>query len=468
MADKPKSKSKRTTAPKSRKYDPVRAASVHAIGLALDKGWKADVAIDNVIGDSKLSELDRRFLLQLSHGVIKMKRRLDYIYSFFLQKPTIKLDKITRNILRLGLYQLIFTDRIPHGAAVSETVNLARGLVHQTRGAFVNAILRNYLRQPEKVVYPNPEEEPVEYLATYCSYPDWFVKYCIDEFGYGMTEKLLKRGNEAPRMTFRLNRLKYTPEQLESILKKHGVEYEKGKYREDYYHIKKAGLPLQEKLIDPGRIYIQDESAGLSVGLLDPRPRDHVIDLAAAPGGKATYSASLMKNQGLVTAVDINNNRLEVLFNNAQRLGIRIIAPVLCDILDFKGPGSNKVILDVPCSGWGVAAKNSDLRWSKTREDSTKLAETQARFLRHAASLVKPGGTLVYSTCTIIRDENDQVIEEFLLERRDFVIETGAKIYPSELISERGFVKTYPDIEGLDGSFCVRLKKKFGARRKKS
>lgn len=468
MADKFETNSKNQNTPHKRKYDPVRAACVHAMGLALDKGWKTDVAIDNVLGDNNFSELDRRFLLQLVHGAIKMKRRLDFIYSFYLKKPGIKLDRMTRNILRLGLYQLLFTDRIPQGAAVSETVNLARGLVHQTRGSFVNAILRNYLRQPEKVKYPDLEENPIQYLATFYSYPDWFAEYCLNEFGYERAKKVLIRGNEAPKLTFRINRLKYSHEQLENLLQKNQVEYEKGKYLDDFFHIKKSGLPMQEKLINPGRVYIQDESAGLPVGLLNPQPKDHIVDLAAAPGGKATYAASLMKNQGLVTAVDINNNRLEVLFGNAQRLGIKIIAPVLCDIMDFRGPGSHKVLIDVPCSGWGVVAKNSDLRWSKTKEDSQKLAETQAKLLRHTANLVKPGGTLVYSTCTIIRDENDQIIEEFLLDRRDFKVESADKVFPQVLVNERGFVKTYPAIDDLDGSFCVHLKKKVGSRRKKS
>jgi 16S rRNA (cytosine967-C5)-methyltransferase len=154
--------------------------------------------------------------------------------------------------------------------------------------------------------------------------------------------------------------------------------------------------------------------------------------------------------------------------DNAQRLGITIIAPVVCDVLDFKGPTAGRIILDVPCSGWGVLAKHSDLRWSKTREDSLKLAEIQGKLLRHAADLVNPGGVLVYSTCTIIRDENDQVIEEFLLERPDFIIDRAGTHLPEELVNERGFVKTYPDIENLDGAFCVRLKKKLGADRKKA
>lgn len=452
---------------KSTKYDPVRAACIMALGLVLDRGWKSDEAISEVLAGGDFSELDRRFMLQLCHGVIKMKRRLDYTYSFYLDKPKARIDRVTRNILRLGLYQLIFTDRIPAGAAVSESVNLARGLVHGSRGSFVNAILRNYLRSPEKVVFPDKTEKPDEYLATYFSYPDWFVKYCLREFGLERSEKLLGRGNRAPSLTYRINRLQIHPEELAELFKKHKIDHEPGKYLRDYFYIRKQGLPLEKDLVGSGKVYIQDESAGIAVRLLNPRPGDGVLDLCTAPGGKATYAAALMHNRGRITAVDVNLKRLEILVDNARRLGIRIIAPVVCDVLDFKGPSSNLILIDVPCSGWGVVGKHSDLRWSKTREDSVKLARAQARLLSHAADLLLPGGILVYSTCTIIRDENDQVIEEFLLEHRDFSIVKPGTFLSRQLVNERGFVKTYPDFEELDGAFCVALKKKLGSERKK-
>jgi len=469
MAGKPEKKPKKPAVPaKTAKYDPVRGACVNVLEMVLDRGWKTDQAISQVFDGAHFSELDRRFLLQLCHGVVKMKRRLDYTYSFFLQRPDIKIDKPTRNILRLGIYQLIFTNRIPQGAAVSETVNLARGMVHHTRGSFVNAVLRNYLRNPEKVVFPDKQAEPEKYLAEHYSYPDWFVKYCCDEFGLERAEMLLERGNRPPGLNYRVNRIRATPEQLTKLFQDHKIEFHQGKYLTDFFHIHKQGLPLEKELIDSGLVYVQDEAAGLAVRLLEPEPDDHMLDLASAPGGKATYAAGLMGNQGLITAVDINHHRLETLVENARRLGIRIIAPVLCDALDFKGPSSDMVLLDTLCSGWGVVGKHSDLRWSKTKDDSQKLALAQALLLRHAADLVNPGGVLVYSTCTIIRNENDQVVEEFLLERPDFTIDPAANYLPAELVNERGFVKTYPDIADLDGVFCVRLKKRIGGKPKKS
>ncbi|MCK5125579.1 MAG: 16S rRNA (cytosine(967)-C(5))-methyltransferase RsmB [candidate division Zixibacteria bacterium] len=456
-----------TSRKKSTTFDPVRAACIQVLGLVFEKGWKSDDAIKNICANHQFTDLDRRFLLQLCHGVIKMRRRLDYTYSFYLKKPNARIDKITRNILRLGLYQLMFTDRIPPGAAVSESVNLARGLVHESRGAFVNAILRSYLRSPEKVVFQNKLDHPVEYLADFYSYPDWFVEYCINEFGFQKAESLLARGNDSPHLTYRINRLRYNPEQLTKLLKEQYIEYSLGKYLEDYYHIYRQGIPLEQELIEGGRVYIQDEAAGMAVNLLNPKQRDSILDLCSAPGGKATFSASLMHNQGRITAVDISEERLKTVVENANRLGISIIAPVACDVLDFKGPACNRVLLDVPCSGWGVLGKHSDLRWMKARSDSLKLAEIQSKLIRHAADLVTPGGVLVYSTCTIIRDENDSVVEEFLLDRPDFSIDMPGKSIAPELISERGFVKTYPNIDYLDGAFCVRLKKKLGSKSKK-
>ncbi|MEZ5359696.1 MAG: 16S rRNA (cytosine(967)-C(5))-methyltransferase RsmB [Candidatus Zixiibacteriota bacterium] len=452
---------------KSSNFDSVRAACIQALGLVFDRGWKSDDAVKAVISGQQYNDLDRRFLMQLCHGVIKMRRRLDFTYSFYLKKPNIKIDKVTRNIMRLGLYQLMFTNRIPAGAAVSESVNLARGLVHESRGSFVNAILRNYLRTPERVVFPDKNEFPVEYLGEYYSYPDWFVEYCINEFGFEKAETLLARGNDSPHLTYRINRLRYNPEQLTELLKTHYIEYSQGKYLEDYYHIFRQGIPLEQELLDGGRVYIQDESAGMAVRLLNPKQKDNILDLCSAPGGKATYAAALMHNQGRITSVDISQDRLKTVVENAQRLGITCIAPVVCDTLDFRGPASNRVLLDVPCSGWGVQGKHSDLRWMKDRSDSQKLAEIQAKLIRHAADLVTPGGVLVYSTCTIIRDENDSIVEEFLLERPDFSVDTPTNTFPEELFNERGFIKTYPNVDYLDGAFCVRLKKKLGSKSKK-
>ena len=167
-----------------------------------------------------------------------------------------------------------------------------------------------------------------------------------------------------------------------------------------------------------------------------------------------------MRNKGMVVAVDKSHHRLELVVENAKRLGVKIISPVASDMFDFNGGPFDRVLLDPPCSGWGTAGKHSDLRWSKSAEDITKLVRIQSGMLAKASKLVKPGGVLVYSTCTIMRAENDQVVEEFLLKHKEFELESGKEYFPDELVTTRGFVKTYPDIESLDGAFCARLVKK--------
>ncbi len=443
-----------------KKIDPIRAAAVEALVL-IERGEPTDIAIQHVIGNKVLRPIDKRFLLQLVNGTTKMRRRLDHEIKFYLARPSMKLPLKLANIIRLGFYQLHFTDRIPPAAAVSESVSLAHYMTDRSRANLVNAVLRASLREPEKVKFISKEENPVKYLADFYSFPEYFVEYALNEFGYDKTEKLLQTFNKPPHVTYRVNFLKAKPDEVANILQKNNIEFSYGKYLPEFIHIEESGLPLQSELIDTGKVFVQDESAGLAVRLLNPRPNTNVIDLTAAPGGKTTYMAIRMRNRGRVTAVDKSHQRLQLVQENAKRLGIKIISPVVCDMMQFKGGPFDRVLLDPPCSGWGTAGKNSDLRWAKTRDDITNLASIQAGMLSRAAKLVKPGGVLVYSTCTIIRAENDQIVEEFLLRNKDFTIESASQYYDDELVSDRGFVKTYPVLNKMDGSFCARLKRRL-------
>ncbi|MDH4156148.1 MAG: 16S rRNA (cytosine(967)-C(5))-methyltransferase RsmB [candidate division Zixibacteria bacterium] len=441
---------------KSRSYDPVRAAAVEAI-ILIEQGDQVESAVHNVTSGRSFRPLDRRFLLQLVNGTTKMRRRLDHMIRFYLAKPSGELPIKLANILRLGFYQLHFTDRIPAAAAVSESVNLAHHMTGRARASLVNAVMRASLRDPHKVKYADKEENPIKFLGDFYSYPDYFVRYCCEEFGFEKSEKLLAAYNQPPMVTYRVNFLKAKPDEVANILQKNEIDFSYGKYLPEFIHIEQGGLPLGDELIKTGKVLVQDESAGLAVRVLNPRPGNNVLDLTAAPGGKATYIAIRMRNKGRLTAVDKSHSRLELLVENAQRLGIKIIAPVAADVFDFQSEPFDRVLLDPPCSGWGTAGKHSDLRWSKKFEDIEHLAKIQAAMLDRAARLVKPGGTLVYSTCTIIRDENDQVVEEFLIRNKKFGLESASKFFDNELVTERGYVKTYPYIEKLDGAFCARL-----------
>ncbi len=439
-----------------RRYDPVRAAAIEALVL-IEQGDQTDNAIESVVGDQQMRSLDKRFLLQLVNGTTKMRRRLDHEMKFYLARPSRELPLKLKNILRLGFFQLHFTDRIPPAAAVSESVNLAVFMTDRSRANLVNAVMRSSLREPEKIKFADKEKDPVKYLGDFYSFPDYFVKYCLEEFGFEKTEKLLANFNQAPQVTYRVNFLKAKPDEVANQLTKAGIEFSYGKYLPEFIHIQESGLPLHAELIDTGKVFVQDESAGLCARLLNPKPKANVVDLTAAPGGKATYMAIRMRNRGRVTAVDKSHSRLQLLVDNARRLGIKIISPVACDMLDFKTGKFDRVLLDPPCTGWGTAGKNSDLRWQKSAEDTENLTKIQARMIDHAAKLVKPGGVMVYSTCTILRQENDQVVEEFLVRNKDFEIDPAGEFFPEELVNERGFVKTYPEVGHMDGAFCARL-----------
>lgn len=439
-------------------YDPVRALVIGATER-IDSGMQTDDAIRAVTAGQHLRGLDHRFIQQLVNGVTKMRRRLDHEINAYLTKPAAQLHPKIRMVLRLGFYQLLFTDRVPDAAAVSESVNLSRHLADDKLAKLVNAVMRARLREPEKVTFAARNEDPVTYLADYYSYPEYFVRYCLVEFGLDDTEKLLQYYNQPPQVTYRVNYLRAKPDEVTHALQESGVEFSFGRYLHEFIHIHQGGLPLEDLLLNTGKVFIQDESAGLPVRLLNPKPGGNVIDLTAAPGGKTTYVAIRMRNKGRVTALDKSAERLKLVVENADRLGIKIIAPVLCDMNEFKGKQFDRVLLDPPCSGWGTAGKNADLRWSKTEEDIVHLTRIQEKMIDRAAKLVKPGGVLVYSTCTIIRAENDQIVEEFLLRNKEFEVDTAAQFFDNTIVNDRGFVKTYPFIEDLDGAFCARLKR---------
>lgn len=452
------------TTPDSKKapatgHDPVRAAALEAI-LLIEAGQQSDAAVRRVLDGKKLRPLDQRFIMQLVNGTTKMRRRLDFEIKFYLARPSIPLAPALANILRLGFYQLLFTDRVPAAAAVSESVNLARHFTDEKQARLVNAVMRARLREPQKVVFPSPDDEPLKYLGEFYSYPNYFVQYCLDEFGRQRAERLLANYNRPPGVTYRVNYLKAKPDEVKALLRSHEIQFEDGKYLPEFLRLSESGLPLEKELIESGKVFVQDESSGLPVRLLNPRPGSNVIDLTAAPGGKATHMAIRMRNKGRVTAVDKSHQRLELLVENATRLGISIIAPVACDMADFKAEPFDRILLDPPCSGWGTARKHADLRWAKSEKDLENLARIQTKMIDRAARLVKPGGVLVYSTCSIMRTENDQIIEEFLLRNHDFEIDRADQFVPSELVSERGFVKTYPEFDNFDGSFCARLKRR--------
>jgi 16S rRNA (cytosine967-C5)-methyltransferase len=404
-----------------------------------------------------LSNLDRRFVSELVNGTTKMRRRLDYVLSFFLEKEINDLTPWIRNILRLGVYQIDFLDRVPESAAVNESVNLAKKFGHRGTVALVNAVLRSYLRDKSSVSFPSWEENKVENIALFYSFPSFLVESWLNMLGEEETIKLCQVFNERPKLCFRLNSLKVESHSLEEEFNKSKTKFKSGRFLGNFYYIEsRVDLNHFTPLVE-GLVYFQDESAGFPVILLDPQPGETILDLCAAPGGKTTFIAELLRNRGTVLAVDKNREKIKLLRENCRRLGIDSVSYFCGDATNFQVRPVDRVLVDAPCSGLGVLGRNPDSRWRKQKEDLLRLQKLQLEILFNAANLVKKGGVLVYSTCTLTREENDFVIEKFLEKRKDFKLTDASLYVDSEVVDESGFVRTFPHIHKMDGGFAARL-----------
>ena len=419
----------------------------------------ADQAILSFVRDLYLSSLDRRFISQLVHGTTKMRRRLDYMLGLFIERKLEELTSWIRNILRMGLYQIDFLDKVPERAAVDESVKLAKKFGHRGTVALVNAVLRNYLRDRGRITFPSREENQIENIALFYSFPDWMVEDWLELFGEEQTVTLCETFNKRPQLCCRLNSLRIDQGGLEEIFKREKIKFKPGRFLQGFYTVEsKIDLerfaPLQK-----GLVYFQDESAGLPVMLLDPQPGERILDLCAAPGGKSTFVAEKMQDQGMVLAVDASMQKLKTLKENCQRLGVSSVALCRADARDFRCNDVDRILVDAPCSALGTLGRNSDARWRKQKEDLLRLQKLQLEILSNAAGLLKKGGVLVYSTCTITPEENDRVIEKFLGIRKDFRLRDSSEFVDPGVVDQNGMVRTLPHIHKTDGSFACRLEK---------
>lgn len=417
----------------------------------------ADEIINRFSTELNLTSLDRRFLTELVHGTIKLKRRIDYILSFNLYKNVEDLTPWIRNILRLGIYQIECLSRVPHRSAVDESVKLAKKYGHVGTKNLINAVLRNYLRKKDQVIFPRKNK--IEYFAVFYSFLEWMIKRWLKDFGEEKTKILCEIFNSRPKLSLRLNSLKIDSKNLIEKFKRSKIKYKKGFFLDDFYYI---GSKLNLRDFGPlkdGWVYIQDESSAFPVLLLDPKPKQTIIDLCAAPGGKTTFIAEKMKNTGQIIALDVNEEKRRLIQKNCLRLGITNVITAVGDARNFSLKPVDGVLVDAPCTGLGVLGKNSDLRWQKKEEDVERMKSLQLSILFNAANLVKKGGVLVYSTCTMTKEENDEVVEEFLKQRDDFDLIDASKYIIRNAVDDNGMVRTFPFRHGVDGSFAVRLEK---------
>jgi len=421
-----------------------------------------NIALLNALENDNFSPQEKGFISELVHGVTERRITIDYIISQFSK---LKLNKIATNVLnaiRLGVYQICYMDKIPESAAVNESVKLAKSVGGQKSGGFVNAILRNVIRNKDNIAYPT---DKIEYLSVYYSYPFELVKLFITEFGYEFTEEIFQSFYEKKPVTLRCNTLKTTPEKLCMDLKNSGIDasiYHNEKFPKLNYALSVNKIRNMEKLTSylNGEFYVQDIAAMLVSDVLNPKSGDIVIDMCSAPGGKTTHIAQKMDNKGTIYAFDVYEHKIKLINDNAKRLGIDICKATLQDSSVLNEEYIEKadcVLVDAPCSGLGIIGRKPDIKYQRRVTDIHQLAELSFKILSSAARYVKPGGTLVFSTCTIERTENEEVVNKFIEKFGDeFYFERINEIDKEN----NGYLTLYPNTDGTDGFFICKLKKR--------
>jgi 16S rRNA (cytosine967-C5)-methyltransferase len=444
----------------------AREAALVIISKVLREKAYSNIALKQVLEQSDLSRVDKALVTEIVNGTLKNLIKLDYIADQFIKMNKNKLNKNVEDIIRSGIYQIMYLDRIPDSAVCNEGSNLARKYSNEGAVKFVNGVLRNVSRNKDNIKYPDKVKEPLQYLSVVYSHPEWIVKKWLDEFGFEFTEQLLNANNQVPSFTIRINRLKTDKENLVKILEQEGIEYNDAIYNKEALYIKGTSSIENKPSFQQGLYQIQDESSMLAGHALDPQPGELIVDICSAPGGKATHAAELMDNKGRIVARDIHQHKLELIKQSCKRLGISIIETELFDAneLDHKLVSkADKVLLDAPCSGLGVLRRKPDLKWKKTPDNFEELAKLQQQILNKAAEYVKPQGVLLYSTCTINKSENIKVVEAFLKSRDDFFLEDLSQLLPENLESNtksKGYVEIFPNIHGIDGFFIARLRRR--------
>ncbi|MCD6297884.1 MAG: 16S rRNA (cytosine(967)-C(5))-methyltransferase RsmB [Deltaproteobacteria bacterium] len=412
-------------------------------------------------GDPNLSERDRAFTVHLVQGTFRWRLRLDWIIGKAVNFPFKNIEPPVLNILRIALFQILFMDRVPESAAVNEAVRQAVDMGRRHVAGFVNGILRNICRRKDGYDFPDRDNNPVSYLSIFYSYPPWLVKKWIREMGMDSAEHLLEAGNRIPGLVIRCNRLKIDRQGLITRLKEEGVTGKATPHAPEGLRISGIKGPVSNlKAFKEGLFQVQDEAAQVCSHLFSPGPGERVLDLCAGLGGKSTHIAQLTGDSKLVVALDISHNRLIRLNDGSSRLGIGCIHPVVADArerLSYLFRCSfDTILIDGPCSGLGTISRHPDGKWTKTEGHINRLPQLQKSLLNQAVPLLRKGGRMLYVTCTISRQENEDVVSSFMAENKGIDLENLKEHVPDwglDLIDDHGFLKTLPHVHGMDGFF---------------
>ena len=441
--------------------DIVREIALKALYKIDKEEAYVNIALDEIIKENKrkLEDRDIGFVSEIVYGVTTWKLTIDEIIKKYSKLRIKKISPWILNILRMGIYQIVFLDKVPKSAAVNESVNLAKRYGHKASSNFVNAILRKVEKKDYQTFFEI--EDPIERISKTTSMPVWIIEELLKENDIEKVEEICKVSNLKPKVEIRINRLKTNKQQLEKLLKERNITFQEGKIK-DFFVLEKTKNIEQLDLFRQGYFTIQDEGAGLIAKIVDPKSNEVILDACSSPGGKTTYMAELMDDKGKIIAWDLHSHRIKLVEETAKRLGIHIVKTECQDATIYKEEYKekfDKILLDVPCLGIGVLKRKPDIKWRRKPEDIEEITQIQQNILETCAKYLKPKGQLVYATCSIFSEENDKIIDKFLEKNTDF---TYSKIDIPNLeknVEKMNKIQLYQN-EETDGFFMCKLQKK--------
>lgn len=423
----------------------ARDKALQIINDVLYKGTFLEESLE-ILKKSNIDERDFAFIKEISTGVVRNKSYLDYVIRENSKVSFNRIHKIILSILEMAIYQMYFLDKVPDYSIVDESVNLAKIYGNKGSISFTNGILRSISKKkPLQVTLKNS----IDNLSTYYSHPRFYTEYFYENYGEEFTKKLLKANNEKPPFTIRVNTLKTNRDELIKNLTKAGFDIEETTYKNALNVLNPNGI-IDTEFFDKGHFYVQDLGSILVSTFLNPSKDSKVLDLCAAPGGKTSHLSELMDNTGEIVACDKSKGKIKLIKENAERLGCKNISPMINDARVLKEEFINKfdyVLVDAPCSGIGLYRKKPDIKWNKGIEDLKELGLIQLEILNKAKEYVKEKGLLLYSTCSLSKTENEDVIDNFLKENENFKIKK---------LRDKDVLKLFPSVDGSDGfSICL-------------
>jgi len=436
--------------------NPSSARDVALSVLSGSERGHTDELLSAELDSASLSVKDRQFATELVQGTLRWRGLLDFHLRRWFQGDYRRADLYLKNVLRLGLYQLLYLDRVPDHAAVDSSVELAKQRVGLKAARLVNAILRRAVREKDSLPEPDSRNR-LDWVSISTSHPQWLVRRWVSRFGWQETEALCRCNNAVPDLWLRWNPLKTDRQSFLAILKESGTEVEESDISPRHVLIRDNLDDPILRLLQDGLCTVQDVSAGLPVALLDPQPGEIILDFCSAPGGKATQIAETLADNGVIVAQDVSGDRVTKVVENVIRLGLTSIRCVVGNGLGLRNHTFDRILLDVPCSGLGVLGRRPDIRWKRNLSEIRFLATVQRSILETAANLVKTDGVIVYSTCTTEPEENWEQIDQFLLDHPQWRRDNAEHWVNPSVVNPRGEIETYPHIHHMVGSYAVRL-----------